>query len=256
MQQITLEQYEQLNPSVSVKAGDRTIVYNTPNRGAAWRVQTLFEKEPDTIQWLNGFAPGSLLYDVGANVGMYTIYAAALRDVRVLAFEPESQNFALLNKNIFSNRLDKLVQAYPVALSDGMSFDKLHLSRFEIAGSCHNFGETIDFDGREFRPGFSQGCLAVTLDSLVEQHGMPVPDHIKIDVDGIEHKVIAGARGTLRRPEVKSVLIEINTRREDHMETVRLMESLGFGWSQDQVDKAQRKEGAFKGVGNYIFVRS
>lgn len=255
MQAITLEQYEQLNPAVPVKVGDKTIIYNTPNRGAAWRVKTLFEKEPDTIAWLNGFEAGSVLYDVGANVGMYTIYAAGLRGVRVLAFEPESQNFGLLNKNIFSNRLDGLVQAYPVALSDGMSFDRLHLSRFEVAGSCHNFGEKVDFEGRAFRPGYSQGCFAVTLDSLVEQHGMPVPNHIKIDVDGIEHKVIAGARKTLRHPELQSVLIEINTNRGDHRALIDEMVSLGFHWKPEQVEIAVRKEGDFKGVGNYIFLR-
>lgn len=254
-QQITLEQYEQLNPALPVKVGDKTILYNTPNRGTAWRVQTLFQKEPDTIAWINGFEPGSVLYDIGANVGMYTIYAAALRGVRVLAFEPESQNFALLNKNIFSNRLDSLVRAYPVALSDGMSFDQLYLSQFMIGDSCHNFGETVDFDGRPFTPGFTQGCFAVALDSLVESHGLPVPTHIKIDVDGIEHKVIAGARRTLIRPEVKSVLIEINTNRGDHREMISFMETLGFRWSPEQVEQAQRKEGAFKGVGNYIFLR-
>ncbi|MFZ5723012.1 MAG: FkbM family methyltransferase [Pseudomonadota bacterium] len=254
-QQITLEQYEQLNPSVPVRVGDKTIIYNTPNRGAVWRVQTLFEKEPDTIAWLNGFAAGSVLYDVGANVGMYSIYAAAVRGVRVFAFEPESQNYALLNKNIFTNQLSGSVQAYPVALSDATSFDRLYLSQFMPGGSCHNFGESLDFDGKPFTAGFAQGCFAIPLDELVDAHGLPLPDHIKIDVDGIEHKVIAGARRTLQRPEVKSVLIEINTNRDDHRETVDLMGRLGFRWSQEQVEQAQRKDGAFKGVGNYIFLR-
>lgn len=253
--QISLEQYEQLNPSMSVTVAGRTIHYNTPNRATAWRVQTLATKEPDTIAWLNAFEPGRVLYDVGANVGMYSLYAALVREVQVFAFEPESQNFALLNRNIFSNGLAGRVGAWPVALSDGTAFDKLHLSQFVAGGSCHNFGEQVDCDGRPFTPPFSQGCFAVPLDDLVEQHGFPAPDYIKIDVDGIEHKVVAGARRTLAGGQVRSVLIEINTNRDDHMGVVRTMESLGYRWSAEQVGQSVRKDGAFKGTGNYIFER-
>jgi FkbM family methyltransferase len=254
--QITIEQYEQINPAATLTVDGKSLVYCTPNRRALWRVQTLFTKEPDTIQWLNGLAPGSVLYDIGANVGMYSLYAAVLRGVSVLAFEPESQNYALLNKNIFCNRMGQLVRAYPLALSDAPSVDLLHLSQFEAGGSLHNFGETVDYKGEAFQPGFSQGCLAMALDTLVEQHGLPVPDHIKIDVDGIEHKVLAGAARTLRRPEVKSVLVELNTNLESHRELVTLMESLGFRLQRELLELALRQDGAFKGVGNHIFVRA
>lgn len=253
--QITLEQYEKIHPALQVTAGGRTLVYNTPNLHTAGRVHTLFSKEPDTIAWMNGFAEGCTLLDIGANVGMYTIYAAVVRGARVLAFEPESQNYALLNRNIYSNRLADRVQAFPIALSDGCMLDNLYLSNFLTGGSCHNFGETVDFGGRPFKPGYAQGCLAMSLDQLVAEHGLPVPDHIKIDVDGIEHKVIAGARRTLETGRVASVLIEINTNMADHVALVKEMEALGYRWDSAQVEKAQRKEGAFKGIGNYIFVR-
>lgn len=256
MQELSLEQYEQLNPALQVKIQDKTLVYNTPNRATVWRVQTLLQKEPETIEWMNGFPEDSLLLDIGANVGMYTIYAAVVRGARVLAFEPESQNYALLNRNVYSNRLDSRVQAFPVALADGSSFDKLYLSQFSTGSSCHNFGETVDYEGRSFSPGYAQGCVSVALDELVARYGFPVPNYIKIDVDGIEHKVIAGGRETLRNPAVRSVLVEINSNRADHMATVAIMESLGFRWSPAQVEKYMRREGDFKGCGNYIFSRA
>ncbi len=256
MQQISLAQYEKINPVIKLEVNGKVLAYSTPNSHTAWRVQTLFTKEPDTIAWINGFAEGCVLYDVGANVGMYTLYAAVMRGARVLAFEPESQNYGLLNKNIFSNQLDMLVQAYPVALSDAMGFDKLYLSQFIIGGSCHNFADTLDFGGRPFKPGYAQGCFAIALDQLVEQQGFPMPDHIKIDVDGIEHKVVSGAKRALESGQIKSVLIEINTNLPDHMATVRMMESLGYRWSPEQVALAQRADGAFKGIGNYIFTRA
>lgn len=254
--QISLEQYEQINPVAEVVAGEnQKLLYCTPSNHTLWRVQTLFQKEPDTIAWLNSFEQGSVLYDIGANVGMYSIYAAAIRGARVYAFEPESQNYALLNKNIFVNKLAGQVSAYPLALSDTTALDQLHLSSFTIGGSCHNFGEQVDYDGKPFNPGFSQGCLAMPMDDLIERFSLTRPDYIKIDVDGLEHLVVSGGKEILTNG-VKSVLIEINTNREDHRETIGHMEKLGYHWDAAETDKHIRKDGAFKGTGNHIFYRN
>jgi hypothetical protein len=95
-----------------IEHADQRVVYLTPNTRALWRVETLFSKEPDTIEWIASFAPDEVLADIGANVGMYTIWAAKTRGTRVFAFEPEAQNYALLNCNIHANGLDQAVRAY------------------------------------------------------------------------------------------------------------------------------------------------
>jgi hypothetical protein len=100
-----------------------------------------------------------------------------------------------------------------------------------------------------------QGCFSTTLDSLVTRGVLPVPNHIKIDVDGLEHKVLAGCRRTLEDRQVRSVLVEINTRLPEHLRIVESMKSLGFRWSDSQVAAAMRREGPFTGVGNHVFQR-
>jgi len=82
-----------------------------------------------------------------------------------------------------------------------------------------------------------------------------VPNHIKIDVDGFEPKVIAGARATLRDPAVKSLLIETNQNLEDHMAMVADLNALGFKHDGAQVARAERKSGTFRGVAEYVFRR-
>ena len=84
---------------------------------------------------------------------------------------------------------------------------------------------------------------------------MPVPTHIKIDVDGFEHKVVAGARSTLANPAVRSVLIETNQNLADHMEMVRELNDMGLMHDRAQVQRAERKEGTFKGVAEHVFRR-
>src|SRR4029077_1974122 len=113
---MTLEEYEKLNPRTELEFDGVSVSYVTPTTFTKWRVDTLFEKEPITIEWISNFKSDDVLVDVGANVGMYTVWAAKTRGVRVFAFEPEAQNFALLNRNIFFNDLGDSVNAYCLAI--------------------------------------------------------------------------------------------------------------------------------------------
>ena len=252
---ISLEEYEAIDPRQSVRYGELEVVYAIPNTSTKWRVDTLFTKEPDTIEWIAGFRPGEVLIDIGANVGMYTIWAAKTRGIRVFAFEPESQNYALLYKNIVLNKLSEQVIAYCAALSDESIYSRLYLSQFQVGGSIHSFGENVDHRLEHRKSKYSQGCISATLDQLVAANVVPMPDHIKIDVDGFEHKVIAGCRSLLADRRLKSILIEINTNLEQHRRIISELEPLGFTYSDAQVAKALRTEGPFKGVGNYVFRR-
>ena len=139
-----------------------------------------------------------MLVDVGANVGMYTVWAAKTRGVQVYAFEPEAQNYGLLNRNLVLNALGGQVKAYCLALSDVAGFGELHLATLDAGGSCHSYGERVDFKHEPMQPKFSQACMSARLDDLVRDGIVPAPDHIKLDVDGFEPKVVAGAAEVLR----------------------------------------------------------
>ena len=250
---LTLEEYEKLNPRTELKAGDVSVQYVTPNTATRWRVETLFEKEPITIEWIAGFQPSDVLVDVGANVGMYTVWAAKTRGVRVYAFEPESQNFALLNRNIVLNGIGDRVGAYCLAMSDVAGLSQLHLSQFMAGGSCHSLGEKVNFNHEPMEPVFSQGCVSARLDDLVASGAVAEPTHIKIDVDGFEPKVIAGARRIIEGRKLRSMLIEVNQNLADHRQMVAELNALGYKHDPAQVAAAERKDGPFKGCAEYVF---
>lgn len=252
---MTIEEYEKLQPVAMVRAGDVAVRYSVPSKMALWRVETLLTKEPETIDWINSFGPSEVLVDVGANVGMYSIWAAATRGTRVFAFEPEAQNFALLNRNIQLNGLGEKVIAWCAAVSDDLRFDRLFLNSTTIGDSCHSFGTRVDFRLQPRNFQFVQGCFSATLDQLVESGTIPKPHHIKVDVDGFEHKVIAGAKSTLADPTLRSVLVEINTNLAEHRAIVGELVSHGFQFSEDQVSQSRVAEGPFAGVANYLFRR-
>lgn len=194
---------------------------------ALWRARTLFDKEPETIAWIRSFSPDDVFFDVGANVGVFSIYAGR-RGARVFAFEPEAGNYALLNRNIASNQLSGKVRAFPVALSDVAGFDTLRLSSLAAGAALHTYGTDVGFNGERMPSVFEQGCLAMTLDELVYTHGFPHPTHIKIDVDGLEGKVIQGAQKVLRDERLRDLLIEINDDDAADVAMIQSLEALGL----------------------------
>lgn len=252
---LTLADYERLNPRCELEHDGVPIVYATPNQHTRWRVDTLYSKEPDTLAWIASFAPGDVLVDVGANVGMYTVWAAKTRGVKVYAFEPEAQNYALLNRNILLNDIGARAKAFCLALSDTAGLSELHLSEVTAGGSCHSLGEQVDFRHQPMRPAFSQGCVAARLDDLVTAGAVPQPTHLKIDVDGFEPKVVRGAAQVVRDPRLRSLLVEINQNLADHRGLVAELGTLGFAHDPAQVARAERKDGTFKGCAEYVFRR-
>ncbi len=249
-------EYERTSPAVQVAFGAHKLVYATPNSTCLARVETLTSKEPHTLTWLESMPEGGPLLDVGANVGMYTVFAAVVRRAAVYAFEPESQNFGILCRNIVLNGLAERVTAWSAALSDEQKFSKIFLSAFDAGGSCHAFGEPLNAFLETGAFPFAQGAYSTTIDALVASGAIPVPAYIKIDVDGIEHKVVAGALSTLQNPAVTSVLIEINTHLAEHRAIIETLATAGLTHDPAQFATAQRTDGSFKGVGECIFRRT
>lgn len=224
-----------------------------PNRVVTWRVRSFFTKEPETLEWIDGFADSDVLFDVGANIGLYSIYAAA-RSIRVVAFEPESQNYALVNQNIFLNGFGDRVACLPVALSDRTAIDFIYLSRFRAGESLHNFGAAEDWQHAAFDPSFQQGSVSFSLDAFLELRPDPFPTHIKIDVDGLEGKIVSGAARTLRDPRVRSLLVEFNGALAEDVAAIKAIEQAGFALAGRKRGPSFNAE-KFPEVYNYIFVR-
>jgi FkbM family methyltransferase len=247
--------YEKLNPRYEIEHDGVRMTFVTPSQLTRWRVESIYSKEPWTLESIASFQPDDLLLDCGANLGMYTVWAAATRQVRVIALEPEVQNYALLNRNIRENRLTDRVRAYCMGLSDVAGLSDLHMHDMRIGGSNHALGESLDCHLKPMQAQFAQGSIAYPLDDLVSSGAVPVPTHLKIDVDGLEHRVIAGARRTLRNPRLCSLLVETNAELSEHRTMIEQLNAMGFQHDPQQVSRASRQYGPFKGFAEYIFRR-
>lgn len=206
-------------------------------------------KEPETLSWIDTFSQGDLFYDVGANVGVFSLYAALHRGCQVYAFEPEAKNYACLNKNIYLNKLGRQVRALNIALHDLTTIQFLNLHDLESGSALHSIGEPIDWRGRRFEPKFEQAVLAFGLDDFIDRFGVPVPNHIKLDVDGNENKIIRGGKRTFSNPAMKSLLIEIN---ENDRALHELIESCGLRLEHKTLASSPD---SYRDTFNAVFVR-
>lgn len=213
----------------------RIVRYCISAPASEWRVKTLFTKEPGTIDWIHSFRRGETYVDVGANIGMYTIYAGVVAGARAFAFEPESQNYAELCRSIFFNEgARKDIVAWCAAIGDKpVDISRLLVRDLQTGFSFHDFGEP----SRDYSPEerFAQGSVGFSLDHLVSSGAIPEPAHVKIDVDGHEDKVVRGMAGLLERRVMRTVLIESDPSLAATRGIIGRM--LGDGWvvNPDQV---------------------
>lgn len=184
------------------------LIFSIPNALNKYRVDTFSSKEPETLEWIDGITQGSVVWDIGANVGLYTCYAAKARGCRVFAFEPSVFNLELLARNIYLNEVTEQVTIVPLPLTDVLSLSKLNMTTTEWGGALSTFGQVYGHDGQPMRKVFEFPTIGLSMVDAVNLLKIPQPDYIKMDVDGIEHLVLKGGMPILR--EVKGILIEIN----------------------------------------------
>ena len=204
----------------SVLQLQKTVIHNgcsldlvIPNLINKFRADTFSSKEPETLVWIDSIPIGSVFWDIGANVGLYSCYAAKKRRCKVLSFEPSVFNLESLARNIFINDLMDKITIVPLPLSNKLEVSSLNMSSTDWGGALSTFGQSYGHDGNDLEKIFEFKTIGLSMDDAVQRLDIPSPDYIKMDVDGIEHLILKGGSRVLL--EVAGILIEVN---EDYKE--------------------------------------
>jgi FkbM family methyltransferase len=231
------------------KVRNKEILFSVRNFGRITfvRASKFYELEPETIEWIDGFKTNSLLLDIGANIGMYSLYAATQKH-QVISLEPNSLNFAHLNLNISDNNLNKLIKAFPLCAHQEKKISYLYHSKILKFGGAHStFDRNIIDTGQPFESKFVSGSYSISVDDLSSEL-QKYPNYIKIDVDGNELNVIQGMKKILQNEHLLSILVEINPEFEEHKKCLEII-SKNFFLKNRYCSDNQKK------VYNYIFIR-
>ena len=194
-----------------------------------YRWKTYNNKEPETLDWIDGFRADDVLFDVGANIGLYTLYAALRHPaMRIVSFEPEYSNLHLLRDNVIDNRLDDQVSTFSMALGRIHGVSYLHVQDLHPGSALHTVSNDALDTTRTDRPVLArEGIVQMPLDLFCEQIDLE-PSCMKIDVDGGERDVLEGARRTLASESFRSLLIEMSDHEADRSSCAALLEQAGL----------------------------
>lgn len=220
----------QLVQYVTVHDGEFEYRFRCETGTELWRAKTLLTKEAGTVDWIRAqVRGGDVFYDIGANIGLYTLLAGKRVGARgmVYAFEPHVGNVQSLLHNVGGNGLGEQVKVISCALNDREGFFDFHYHRSESGSSMSQLGDLRDAGGQQFAPVFSEFKYALTIDQLLLRGAIRPADHIKMDVDGNELLILRGMREYLGSPRgARTIQVEINSRHK--AELMDFMATAGY----------------------------
>jgi FkbM family methyltransferase len=190
-------------------------------RLSAGRGAKVLTKQEATISWIDSFLPNSVFWDVGANVGVYTLYAARRGDVEVVAFEPAAVNYFLLTANCEANQFDRRVRCLLMGLGRSKEIADLEVSQFEPASSFTFRAKRNAFPGR-------QAALVMSMDELIDQFALPCPNYIKVDVPGLTDDIFAGGQRVLANPQLRQIHVEASMQAKAGRRLAEMLGGFGF----------------------------
>jgi len=167
---------------------------------------------------------GGTFYDIGSSVGPYAVFLSKVVGERghVIAFEPEGQSYARLQENLALNGITN-ARCFQKALGDWSGEGKLYQGEHKAASSLIRPHATDT--------GYEM-VEVVEGDRFIESENLPVPQAVKIDVQGYEYAVLQGLRHTLAQPGCEFVCCEIHPKllptKVTPEEVYTLLKSLGF----------------------------
>jgi FkbM family methyltransferase len=144
-----------------------------------------------------------LVFDIGANIGFYSLQLVKRTAARVYAFEPEPDNFRRLQRNICLNKFETRITPFNIAVSN----ESGNITFYKSLKGHSGWGSLAKYDdiaASEIK------VKAISLDDFCARHRIGEIGLLKIDVEGYEFEVLDGARHLLARQAAKYILIEFN----------------------------------------------
>jgi len=230
----------------------KTLRYNTQSKRQLWQAVGLEHIEPELLDYIDSLPEGAIFYDIGASTGIFSVYAKNC-GLNVYAFEPEAQNFSLLEKNNYLNFTNPhgSLSTFNIALAESVGIGKMYIASYEAAGHMKILDTPKKVqEEEEFQPSYVQNVLRYSLDHLLEEFSLPCPEHMKIDVDGSELALIRGASVTLKDERLKSIFIELAEPSKESEEIKSIIARHGF----KEISKHQVQN--YEGLNNYVFKRN
>ena len=218
-QQTIIEFFSEMNEK-------RELVLFSPNHFSVYRYETIFTKEPDTIQWIKSCGSDDALFiDIGANIGIYTLFYLSYFSGKAIAVEPGLEHLTLLSRNLSANNLSNRCTIIPLPIKSNEEKTRIHFNLLDGPGPAsrtEGWNSTNPRDSFYFTSTINLSTLLANSNLISENDLQSLV--VKIDVDGPEIEVFSGICeffGTFRKV---NLMMEIHRGRYSELSKVLLDE--------------------------------
>lgn len=164
---------------------------------------------------------GDIIFDIGANVGVFSLYASLIKGTKVYAFEPHPTNFKILSNNVSQNKITN-IECFEFAI--GIDNEDRTLIEGNIAGGhkISNENERVNSEGR-------LKVKSVTLPSMIEKLNINTIDFVKLDCEGAEGEIIKSlSQDDLKKIDKMAIEFHDNHSILSHDEILKKLNNSGF----------------------------
>ncbi len=189
----------------------------------------LMNYETENLDLIDSLEPGEIFYDLGACEGRFSIYAA-LRKLKVFSFEPNSQNHKVFEQNVELNNLKGTISIFNVGVGDSNKSGILQIGQPWPGGHQKVIKHDNVRSDLNFEFIANETIEIVSLDSFIETNILPIPNTLKIDIDGSEVPFLKGAHKTLNNKSVKKILIELDKTDKNYDYIVSSLAVFGYSY--------------------------
>lgn len=196
--------------------GDSKLIISKGMTGATGNIYVGLMEYEDMSFLLHYLQKDDLFFDVGANVGVYTVLASKVRGSKTVCIEPLPSTYEKLKNNIQINRLDDVL-----SLNIGLSYEKSKLYFTSDKDTMNSVALDTDVNKQEVNVD--------TLDNISDNYG--IPKAIKIDVEGYETNVLKGGNKVLQSDKLQVIILELNGSGKK------------FGFNDDDIHNDLKKSG-------------
>jgi FkbM family methyltransferase len=197
---------------------------------------TYFLEERVLARWSELAKDAQVVLDIGANAGIFSLAATATNPAaKIHAFEPTPGIAAHFQKTIEQNDLSKRVFLHQVAVA--RETGTAHLNFFS---GEHDDNEGMNFVTAVGKSADSVAVPTISIDNFCAQQGLTVVELMKIDVQGNEPEVLAGAESLLTRNAIRTIFLELNWNHRDKSKcsaskVVSMLEKAGYQFADPRL---------------------
>ena len=208
---------------------ERSIIFRADNLITHFRSNLFYIKEREVQFFIEKkLKLNDVFFDVGANIGVFSIYAAIKKKANVYAFEPEYSNINLLRENIIKNDLINNIFPFSFAIGNECRITKLHIADFTPGSAVSSISkESLKKTDEGYNVIWKEGVMELTLDKIIDELKI-IPKMLKIDTDGNEKIVLLGSKKLLSSSELKNIIVEKTKNKSDYSFCTNLLNEFGY----------------------------